>query len=162
MQCGKYKGSDPEQRAKENSAKELKRSGVKSLNLLSEQYDKLSAPDNMIMKGLEFEQENNTRQFQQQQAQLNQNIGRSNLAGSGSQAMARKNLAEAFQSKQDFTREKAADEQASTLDKLTAEMQNIISTTRASLAGLTGDLGSTDRDFNEDNYGNLSNYGIDD
>ena len=116
----------------------------------------------MIMKGLEFEQENNTRQFQQQQAQLNQNIGRSNLAGSGSQAMARKNLAEAFQSKQDFTREKAADEQASTLDKLTAEMQNIISTTRASLAGLTGDLGSTDRDFNRNNYGDLSNYGIDD
>jgi hypothetical protein len=162
-QMGTHKGSDAEGQARDRKIISIKDSANKSLGLLREQYDKLGGPDNMIMKGADFEQQSNADQFQQQNAQLQQTIGRSNLAGSGGQTRARENLADAFRSKQQFTREKAIDEQESSLDKLTMEMHNIISTTRASLSGIAGDIDvKRGRKFDKVDYGDMSAYGIED
>ena len=160
-QCGDYKGSDKEGEARDRQIDQLRGDASKSLGLLREQYDKLGGPDNMIMKGADFEQQANAKQFEQQNSQLQQTIGRSNLAGSGGQTRARENLADAFQSKQKFTREKAIDEQESSLDKLTMEMRNIISTTRASLSGISGHTHKAKK-FTKNHYGDMSAYGIDD
>tara|TARA_R100001594_G_scaffold143333_1_gene191179 strand:- start:1536 stop:2024 length:489 start_codon:yes stop_codon:yes gene_type:complete len=160
-QCGSHKGSDAEGRARDRQITTIRKDAATSLGMLREQYDKLGAPDNMVMKGADFEQKANADQFQQQSAQLQQTIGKSNLAGSGGQTRARENLADAFKSKQEFTREKALDEQASSLDKLTMEMHNIISTTRASLKGISGDTHKS-KEFTKDHYGDMSAYGIDD
>jgi len=161
MKCGTHEGSDTEGQAADDASSVMKRDATNSINLLTKQYEGLSGPDSMAMKSLEFEQDNNSRQFQQQSSQLNQNIGKSNLAGSGAQSRARENLSKAFQSKQEFTREKAVDERNTSLDKLTMEMRNIINSTRASLQGLASNMRKS-RQYDKDDYGNLSNYGIDD
>ena len=152
----RLKGKSQEEKNQENTASTIKKDATTSIGLLQGQYDKLSGPDSMIMQGLDFEQESNRGQHEQQNSQLAQSIGKSNLAGSGGQTRARQNLAQAFQSKQSFTRKKALDEQDSALDRLTMEMQNIISSTNASLAGM-GELSDSERDYDP---GDLSYYGL--
>ena len=151
-------GDSKEADAQQRSSGTIKKDANKSLNLLIKQYDKLNDPDNMILKGADFESQSNRAQFEQQSQQLQANIGRGNLAGSGTASRARENLATAFQSKQMFTREKALDEQESSLDNITMEMQNIINTTRSSLQGMQH-LNRSERTYTPPD---LSAYGIED
>ena len=58
-QCGSYKGSDSEGRARDRQIDQFRGYASKSLGLLRKQYDKLGGPDNMIMKGADFEQQAN-------------------------------------------------------------------------------------------------------
>jgi len=156
-QIGRYEGSDAEQSAKANVASTTKEQATEALNLLKQQYDRIASPDSIAMKGLNLQQQSDRMAFEDQSRKMAAAFGRTGLAGSGTQDRARRDLANQFRSRQAFTREKAIDDKQAQLDRLSAEMQNIIFSTRSTLAGLTGDLGGESRDFNPPG---LAEYGI--
>jgi len=147
----KLSGKSAEEKAQERSSAVIKEDARTSLGLLREQFDRLSSPDSIINRAADLEIEGNRQQFQQQLGNLAATAGRANLAGSGAQQMARKQLSEGFRDRQQFTRDKALEDQRSQLDRLSLEMQNIISTTRASLAGMSK-LNKSERTFDTSDF----------
>jgi len=153
---GKYKGSDEEGQRRDDTAVQLKKDASKAINLLKDQYDKLGGADSPVLRESQMAQQQGRLEHEQQSKAMEQKIGQTGLAGSGSASAARENLADAFRNKQAFTQESAIQSQESDLDKITMEIQNIISTTNASLQGLVGQM-YEDRTFDP---GDLSAYGI--
>ena len=156
-QCGQYEGSDKEGERREATAEGLHKSANKAINLLKDQYDKLSGADSPALRESQMQQDQGRLQYEQQSKAMEQKIGQTGLAGSGSASAARENLSQAFEARQSFTQESALQSQEGDRDKITMEMQNIINTTNASLQGLTGDIGHADRKYKP---GDLSAYGI--
>ena len=115
----------------------IKGDANKAWGLLEDQFNKTGSGDNPVLKESEFKAEAARDQYEKSVETLDQKIGSTGLAGSGTAQSARKSLAKNFQNTQSFQREQALDTQESELDKIKMEMQNLISTTNTALSGLT-------------------------
>ena len=153
---GKYRGSDTDGQQRDDTAVQLKSDANKAIGLLKNQYDKLGGADSPVLRESQIAQQQGRLEYEQQSEAVEQKIGQTGLASSGSASVARENLADAFRNKQAFTQESAIQSTEGDQDKITMEIQNIISTTNASLQGLVGHM-YEDRTFEP---GDLSAYGI--
>ena len=131
------KAKKREKNVAEETGAQIKSDANKAYNLLIKQYEGLASEDNPALRQSQMEQEQGREAYEQQSGALQQKIGQSGLAGSGSAEQARENLADAFQAKQAFTQEAALETQGGELDRIVMEMQNIVSSTNAALAGQT-------------------------
>ena len=157
LKFGTYKGSDEEARARNDASDRIKKDANTSLNLLKDQFDKLSGADSPVLRESQIEQEQGRAEYEATSKAVEQKIGSTGLAGSGSATSARENLATQFEQRQAFTQESALQTVEGDKDKITMEMHNVISGARASLSGLVGDMKAHGRDYDP---GDLSAYGI--
>ena len=131
------KAKKREKNVAEETGAQIKSDANKAYNLLIKQYEGLAGEDNPALKQSDMEQEQGRAQFEAASGALQQKIGQTGLAGSGSATSARENLSEQFEQRQAFTREAALDTQGGELDRIVMEMQNIVSSTNAALAAQT-------------------------
>ena len=128
-------GND-ERKRQDDQARVIKKDANKAWGLLTDQFSKLGSGENPVLKESEFKANAAMDQYENQAKTLENKIGGTGLAGSGASQSARDSLAKTFENTQSFTREQALDTQEGDLDRIRMEMQNLISSTNASVGAL--------------------------